>query len=158
MGRLRHRHQPHGTSQATAAILIFLVITVLLTTGCAFTRGNLGLAEKDQDISAIKKGRTTRGEVLALLGAPNHILEINGQSIFHYYRYVLKHSTLLVFSRINIASDDLYVFFTKEGKVGPVLAIRPVTAVYFRVGERRRCTPFLCWRLRLGAALSGGYA
>jgi|SRR5438876_3497514 len=124
MGRLRHRHQPHGTSQATAAILIFLVITVLLTTGCAFTRGNLGLAEKDQDISAIKKGLTTRDEVLALLGAPNQILDINGQSIFHYYRYDLKHSTLLVFSRINIASDDLYVFFTKEGKVDEVAFTR----------------------------------
>ena len=124
MGRLRHRHQPHGTRQATAATIIFLVISVLITTGCAFTRGNLGLAEKDQDISAIKKGLTTRDEVLALLGAPNQILDINGQSIFHYYRYDLKHSTLLVFSRINIASDDLYVFFTKEGKVDEVAFTR----------------------------------
>jgi hypothetical protein len=124
MGRLRHRRQPHVTGHATAAILIFLVITVVLTTGCAFTRGNLGLAEKDQDISAIKKGITTRDEVLALLGAPNHILEINGQSIFHYYRYDLKHSTLLVFSRINIASDDLYVFITKEGTVDEVAFTR----------------------------------
>src|SRR5437660_4153861 len=124
MGRLRHRHQPHGTSQATATIIIFLVITVLITTGCAFTRGNLGLAEKDEDITAITKGRTTRDEVLALLGAPNHILEINRQSIFHYYRYDLKHSTLLVFSRINIASDDLYVFFTNEGKVDEVAFTR----------------------------------
>jgi outer membrane protein assembly factor BamE (lipoprotein component of BamABCDE complex) len=86
-------------------------------------RGNLGggAAFTQSDLSAIKKGKTTEAQVVALLGAPNSIQEINQQEVFHYYRYVLKHSTILVFSRVNIASDDLYVFFDNDGVVQQML-------------------------------------
>ena len=40
---------------------------------------------------------------------------------FHYYHYTLKHATFLVFSRVNIASDELYVFFDRSGIVNQVL-------------------------------------
>jgi outer membrane protein assembly factor BamE (lipoprotein component of BamABCDE complex) len=89
--------------------------------GCAFSRGDLGTPFKDSDVAAIKKGHTTQGEVVALLGAPDTIKEINHQEVFHYYRYTLKHGTVLVFTRVNVAGDDLYVFFDREGVVDRVL-------------------------------------
>ncbi len=89
--------------------------------GCAFSRGDLGTPFNDNDVSAIKKGKTTIEQVVQLLGAPDNIRQINGEEVFHYYRYTLKHGTVLVFSRVNIASDDLYVFFNKEGVVDEVL-------------------------------------
>ena len=89
--------------------------------GCAFSRGDLGVPLNDKDVSAIKKGQTTEAQVVALLGAPDGIQEINHREVFHYYRYSLKHGTILVFSRVNIDSDDLYVFFDQDGVVEQVL-------------------------------------
>jgi outer membrane protein assembly factor BamE (lipoprotein component of BamABCDE complex) len=89
--------------------------------GCAFSRGDLGAPINDSDVASIKKGRTTEAQVIALLGAPDTIHEVNHQEVFHYYRYALKHATVLVFSRVNIASDDLYVFFDREGVVDQVV-------------------------------------
>ncbi|MFZ0887892.1 MAG: outer membrane protein assembly factor BamE [Candidatus Binataceae bacterium] len=92
--------------------------------GCAFTRGDYGggAAFSQTDLSAIEKGKTTEAQVVAMLGAPNSIQDINHQEVFHYYRYALKHSTVLVLSRVNIASDDLYVFFDNDGVAKQVLA------------------------------------
>lgn len=89
--------------------------------GCAFTRGDLGTPLPHSDVSEIKKGQTTEAQVVALLGAPDSIQQIDHQEVFHYYRYALKHATVLVFTRVNIASDDLYVFFDREGVVKQVL-------------------------------------
>ncbi len=67
------------------------------------------------------------------------IEEIDHQEVFHYYRYVLKHGTVLVFTRVNIASDDLYVFFDRDGVVSQVLSLngedRPLTRTYGRPGR-----------------------
>ena len=101
--------------------LLWSGLTAVLTTGCAFSRGDLGAGSIEPTVSAIKKGQTTEAQVVALLGAPDAIQEINHQEVFHYYRYTLKHGTVLVFSRVNIASDDLYVFFDQEGVVQQVL-------------------------------------
>ena len=51
------------------AVLVFAV-TAMLTQGCAFSRGTLGDDIKTEAVSSIKKGVTTKTEVLALLGAP----------------------------------------------------------------------------------------
>jgi len=83
--------------------------------GCAFSRGDLGAPVDPARVSDIKEGRTTETQVIALLGAPDRIQEINKRQVFHYYRYAMKHGTVLVFSRVNIASDDLYVFFDQNG-------------------------------------------
>lgn len=90
--------------------------------GCAFSRGDLGAPLNDSDVSQIKKGQTTEGQVVAMLGAPDSIQEIDHHQVFHYYRYALKHATVLVFSRVNIASDDVYVFFDDDGIVSQVLS------------------------------------
>jgi outer membrane protein assembly factor BamE (lipoprotein component of BamABCDE complex) len=101
--------------------LMLLWLNALGTSGCAFSRGDLGTPLDPNRTSDIKKGRTTEAQVIALLGAPDSIQEINHQEVFHYYRYMLKHGTVLVFSRVNIASDDLYIFFDQDGVVQQVV-------------------------------------
>jgi outer membrane protein assembly factor BamE (lipoprotein component of BamABCDE complex) len=101
--------------------LLWMGLAMVGASGCAFSRGDLGTQFKDNAVSSIKKGRTTAAQVVALLGAPDSIKEINHQEVFHYYRYTVKHATFLVFTRVNIASDDLYVFFDQEGVVDQVM-------------------------------------
>lgn len=106
-------------------MLFVLTISVLIATlganGCAFSRGDLGAPIDASRVSDIKNGRTTEAQVVALLGAPDRIQEINKRQVFHYYRYAMKHGTVLVFSRVNVASDDLYVFFDQNGVVEQVV-------------------------------------
>jgi outer membrane protein assembly factor BamE (lipoprotein component of BamABCDE complex) len=102
-----------------------LVLAMTLLNGCAYTRGTLGDEVKDEDVAAIKKGETTREQLVARLGAPDRIAQANGQDVFQYYRYDVKGGSLLLilvnFSRLNIKSDDLYVFFNQKGVVDDVV-------------------------------------
>jgi hypothetical protein len=101
--------------------------------GCAFSRGDLGVPFKEADISAIKQGQSTEADVVRVLGAPDTIIRLGGgQEAFHYYHYALKHATLLVFSRVNIASDQLYVFFDVHGIVDQVLSGRRTNKLKFQ--------------------------
>ena len=98
-----------------------VILSLSLLGGCAFIRGNMGDAFKDEDVAALRKGITTRAQVAALLGAPERIIEANGHEIFQYYRYDVKSGMVLFFSRTNIMGDDLYVMFNKEGVVDEVV-------------------------------------
>jgi outer membrane protein assembly factor BamE (lipoprotein component of BamABCDE complex) len=89
-------------------------LALIGASGCAFSRGDLGVPLAETDVSEIKKGQTTEAQVVALLGAPQSVQEIDNREVFHYYHYALKHGTFLVFSRVNVASDDLYVFFNHD--------------------------------------------
>jgi hypothetical protein len=90
---------------------------------CAFTRGDLGVPFKEADIAAIKPGQSNESDVARVLGAPDEIIRIGAERVvFHYYHYALKHATVLVFSRVNIGSDQLYVFFNEHGIVDRVLS------------------------------------
>jgi len=98
-----------------------VILSLSLLGGCAFIRGSMGDAFKDEDVAALKKGVTTRAQVATLLGAPERIIEANGHEIFQYYRYDVKSGMILFFSRTNIMGDDLYVMFNKEGVVDEVV-------------------------------------
>jgi outer membrane protein assembly factor BamE (lipoprotein component of BamABCDE complex) len=113
---------PHRTNRPGKTIGGCLLWALLLAlSGCAFSRGELGTALKPEDIAAIRKGQTTEAQVVALLGAPDDVREIGRRELFHYYRYVLKHATVVVFSRANIASDQVYVLFDERGIVDDVI-------------------------------------
>ncbi len=107
------------------ARLAALGLGLSVVTGCAFSRGNVGDAFHEEDVAALRKGETTRAQVVAKLGAPDRIVAANGREIFQYYRYDLKASSLLLilvnFSRFNIRSDDLYVMFNQQGVVDEVV-------------------------------------
>jgi outer membrane protein assembly factor BamE (lipoprotein component of BamABCDE complex) len=93
----------------------WVLMASALVSGCAFFRGNYDEVFNQDDVSAIKPGVSTRQDVANLLGAPERVIEVNDQEIFHYYNYVLKSGTVLFFSRTNIVGNDLYIFFSRDG-------------------------------------------
>ena len=110
-----------------------LILSLSLLGGCAFIRGNMGDAIKYEDVKALKKGVTTRGQVAALLGAPDRIIEVNNHEIFQYYHYDVKSGWLLLFSRTNVKSEDLFVIFNSNGMVDEVIFGKPKRPIKFQV-------------------------
>jgi outer membrane protein assembly factor BamE (lipoprotein component of BamABCDE complex) len=105
-----------------STVTTWLVLIFLLASGCAFVRGNYGEDMNQGDVSTIKKGVSTRAEVASILGAPDRIItEPNGHDIFHYYHYDVKSGYVLIFSRTNIKSDDIFVIFNSAGVVEDVI-------------------------------------
>ncbi|MFZ3014652.1 MAG: outer membrane protein assembly factor BamE [Nitrospira sp.] len=102
-------------------VLSFIMVGLLLQ-GCAFIRGNYGEELGQGDLTTIQKGISTRADVAAVLGAPDRIVEANGREIFHYYHYDIKSGSVLIFSRTNIKSDDIFVIFDGAGIVEEVVA------------------------------------
>jgi outer membrane protein assembly factor BamE (lipoprotein component of BamABCDE complex) len=101
---------------------LFLILAVaILTAGCAFVRGTYGEEVQPLDLSSIKKGTTTRAEVASLLGAPDRIVEVNGHEIFHYYHFDMKSGLIIIFSRTNIMSEDVFVFLDGKGIVEDIV-------------------------------------
>jgi hypothetical protein len=98
---------------------MILVLVLVLLQGCVVTRGTVGEPFKEEAISAIKKGKSTMAEVVSLIGAPDRIVRGNDREIFHYYYYDGKSPAMLLlllnFVRMDIKSDNLYVFFNRDG-------------------------------------------
>jgi outer membrane protein assembly factor BamE (lipoprotein component of BamABCDE complex) len=101
--------------------LLVVVAVAILTGGCAFVRGTYGEEVNPPDLSSIKKGTTTRADIAILLGAPERIVEVNHHEIFQYYHYDMKSGLLLFFSRTNVISEDVFVFFDENGIVQDVV-------------------------------------
>lgn len=120
----------------TIRSLLVSALAVVVLQGCAFNRGTLGDDIKPEAISAIQKGTTTKTEVLALLGAPDRLLQINGRDVFQYYRYDAKAGSLLLilvnFTRLSIKSDDLFIILNREERVEDVIASRRTDGMEFR--------------------------
>ena len=116
--------------------LVFVVATALLAQGCAFSRGTLGDDIKTEAVSSIKKGVTTRTEVLGLLGAPDRVLPLNGRDVYQYYRYDAKAGSLLLilvnFSRISVKGDDVFVMIDQNGIVEEVISSKRTENMEFR--------------------------
>jgi outer membrane protein assembly factor BamE (lipoprotein component of BamABCDE complex) len=101
--------------------LLLILAVSILTAGCAFVRGTYGEEVQPLDLSSIKKGTTTRAEVASLLGAPDRIVEVNGHEIFHYYHFDMKSGLIIIFSRTNIMSEDVFVFLDGKGIVEDIV-------------------------------------
>jgi outer membrane protein assembly factor BamE (lipoprotein component of BamABCDE complex) len=105
----------------------------MLASGCAFVRGNYGEDINQGDVSTITKGVSTRAEVASILGAPDRIItEPNGHDIFHYYHYDVKSGYVLIFSRTNIKSDDIFIIFNSAGVVEDVITGRKKPPLEFQ--------------------------
>ena len=115
---------------------VLIVVLMLTLNACAFSRGTLGDELKTASINAIKKGTSTTAEVLAQLGAPDRVLQLNGRDLFQYYRYDAKVGSLLLilvnFSRVSVKSDDLFVLISREGIVEEVIASKRTEGLEFR--------------------------
>ena len=115
---------------------IVIVLALVMTQGCAFSRGTLGEDIRSESVAAIKKDTTTKAEVLSLLGAPDRLLQVNGRDVFQYYRYDAKVGSLLLilinFSRLSIKSDDLFVILNRDGIVEDVILSKRTDGLEFR--------------------------
>ena len=113
--------------------LVLVAAIAILTGGCAFVRGTYGEEVKPLDLSSIKKGTTTRAEVASLLGAPDRIVEVNDHEIFHYYHFDMKSGLIIIFSRTNIISEDVFVFLDGNGIVQDIVVgkKKPAPAMQF---------------------------
>jgi outer membrane protein assembly factor BamE (lipoprotein component of BamABCDE complex) len=117
--------------------VVVLLITLLMSQGCVVTRGTLGEPFREEAIAQIKKGSSTASEVVALLGAPERIVRGNEREIFHYYYYDGKSPALLLLVlnlvRMELKSDNLYVFFGRNGLVEDVLYSKRTPNVEFKL-------------------------
>ena len=115
---------------------VVFVLALVMTQGCAFSRGTLGEDIRSESVAAIKKDATTKAEVLSLLGAPDRLLQVNGRDLFQYYRYDAKVGSLLLilinFSRVSIKSDDLFVILNRDGIVEDVILSKRTDRLEFR--------------------------
>ena len=116
--------------------VVALAAAALLIQGCAFSRGTLGDDINTEAVTSIKKGVTTKTEVLTLLGAPDRVLPLNGRDVYQYYRYDGKVGSLLLilvnFSRVSIKGDDLFVMLNQSGIVEEVIWSRRTENLEFR--------------------------
>jgi outer membrane protein assembly factor BamE (lipoprotein component of BamABCDE complex) len=101
--------------------LLLVAAAATLLQGCAFFRGNYDDDFKQEDVESIKIGASTRQDVAEILGAPERVIQVHDQQVFHYYNYTLKSGTVLFFSRTNVVGNDLYVFFSPDGIVQQVV-------------------------------------
>ena len=117
-------------------VLLFFSFAVTLIQGCAFSRGTLGDDIKTEAVTSIKKDVTTKTEVLALLGAPDRVLPLNGRDVYQYYRYDAKAGSLLLilvnFSRISVKGDDLFVMINQNGIVEEIVSSKRTENLEFR--------------------------
>ena len=116
--------------------LLFVAAVAILAEGCAFSRGTLGDEITIESVALIKKGTTTKSEVISLLGAPDRVLQVNGRDVFQYYHYDAKVGSLLLilinFSRFSVKSDDLYVMLNQTGVVEDVISSKRTDSLEFR--------------------------
>ncbi len=118
------------------SVVSFLLLTycLIFLQSCAFVRGTMGEEIKDNNIAKLKKGISSRAEVGAWLGAPDEIVQAGGYEIFHYRQYDSKMGYFVFLSRINVGSNNLYVFFDQQGIVQEVI-----------FGERTKELEFQVW-------------
>ena len=116
---------------------IIIVLTLALLQGCVVTRGTVGEPIQEEAVSAIIKGKTTMAEVVSSIGAPDRIVRGNDREIFHYYYYDGKSPAmsiiLLTFIRMDVKSDNLYVFFNREGIAEEVVYGKRTGRTQFRL-------------------------
>jgi hypothetical protein len=116
--------------------ILIVMAGSLLVQGCALSRGTLGDDISPEAVATIEKGSTTKDEMLALLGAPDRLLQVNGRDVFQYYRYDAKVGSLLLIvinlSRFSVKSDDLYVIVNREGIVEDVIFSTRTDGLEFR--------------------------
>jgi hypothetical protein len=117
---------------------LLLIVLGLLLQSCVIARGNFGEPIQEEALARIKKGVTPMAEVVSAIGAPDRIVRGNDREIFHYYYYDAKSPGLLLLLlnivRLDVKSDNLYVFFDKHGIAEEV--------VY---GKRTDRTEFKLW-------------
>lgn len=116
-------------------LVLLLVGLSLFIQGCVLSRGRVGNPIEEESLRQIEKGISNKETVVTLLGAPDRIIVGNDKEIFQYYYYDGKSPglILLVFNivSVNVRSDNLYVFFDRQGIAQDVIYGRRTHEVDF---------------------------
>jgi hypothetical protein len=106
------------------SVLLLIGISLVLN-GCVLSRGRVGNPIQEESLSQIEKGISKKDSVVTLLGAPDRIIVGNDKEIFQYYYYDGKSPGLILLAfnilSVNVRSDNLYVFFDRQGIVQEVI-------------------------------------
>lgn len=110
------------------------IVLILLSalTGCAFARANVGQPLSEEDIRRIQKGVTTKAQVVEALGTPDAVSHTLQHEVFQYRYGDGKLGVVLIFSRANYKTDDLYIFFDENDVVAEVIFGKRTDTVRFQ--------------------------
>ena len=114
---------------------VAILIAGILFQGCIVSRGRIGNPIDEESLHKIEKGVSDRSQVVTLLGAPDRIDQGNDKEIFQYYYYDAKSPALMLLVlniiTLNVKSDNLYVFFDKQGIVQDIIYGKRTDSVEF---------------------------
>jgi len=81
----------------------------------------VGKPFEEDRIGELQKGQSTWQDVAQRFGPPDEIVEANSYEIFDYRRFDSKFGWLIFMSRLNVASDNSWIFFNEKGIVENVV-------------------------------------
>ncbi len=105
-----------------ARYLITLLPSAALLLGCVQFSGNRGVEVTwdPEAITQLEKGRSTREDVLSLLGPPSQVISLENDTVLYYLyeRTEFQGVILILFNRFDRATDyDRAVFFFNKDDV-----------------------------------------
>ena len=103
-----------------AAILVALAALMLAATGCVKIDEERGVDNKWRDNPAgFVNGKTTKAEVLRLLGPPSQVIALKDEVVFYYVREQLKgrQTILILYNTVEEKTiyDRAIFFFNRRG-------------------------------------------
>ncbi len=105
-----------------ARYLTLLLPGAFLLLGCVQFSGNRGVEVTwhPEAITQLEKGRSTREDVLSLLGPPSQVISLENETVLYYLneRTEFEGAILILFNRFDRATDyDRAVFFFDKDDV-----------------------------------------
>ena len=104
-------------------MLMIVAPVLLFASGCASRNSRQGVENlwRSSDAPAFVKGRTTRQEVMAVLGPPSQLINLEDQTVLYYLREQKKSQSVILVvynqTREDIIYDRAIFFFDKRGRL-----------------------------------------
>ncbi len=102
--------------------ITLLLVTAVLLGGCVQFKSRRGVevAWQDQVVANLEKGKSTRADVLALLGPPSQVISLKDETVLYYlFENVEGQGAILIlYNTVDItARYDRAIFFFDENDV-----------------------------------------
>lgn len=101
--------------------ITLLLLPVALLSGCYLSKTKDDLPWTPEDVSKIQVGKTTKAEMLALLGPPREIVKLLDSEAFRYYHSIEKETGVFALvlntRRTDQQFDAITVIVNREGTV-----------------------------------------
>lgn len=98
--------------------ILLAALALSLLPGCFFSRSVQNRALSDEQIAQLVPGRTTASEVVALLGAPNEVVQLGLRTAYRYDHTKEKQAALflliIAFRGVDQQQDRAWLFFDEN--------------------------------------------